>query len=100
MIRLPPRSTRTDTLFPYTTLFRSAFGAMGREILDGLHGIFGCAGPVIVYPASGTGAWEAALVNTLSAGDRVLMYETGWVATPWRELASKLGLDADFVPGR
>src|SRR3546814_18389335 len=47
-----------------------AFGAMGREILDGLHGIFGCAGPVIVYPASGTGAWEAALVNTMSPGDR------------------------------
>src|SRR3546814_6759208 len=72
---------------------------MGREILDGLHGIFGCAGPVIVYPASGTGAWEAALVNTLSAGDRVLMYETGWFATLWRELAGKLGLDADFVSG-
>ncbi|MFN4089908.1 MAG: pyridoxal-phosphate-dependent aminotransferase family protein [Alphaproteobacteria bacterium] len=76
-----------------------ALGAMAREILDGLHGIFGCAGPVVIYPASGTGAWEAALVNTLSPGDRVLMYETGWFATLWRELAGKLGLEAEFLPG-
>ena len=76
-----------------------AFGVMSREILQGLHGVFGCAGPVIIYPASGTGAWEAALVNTLSAGDRVLMYETGWFATLWRELAGKLGLEAEFLSG-
>src|SRR5690606_5170470 len=55
--------------------------------------------PVIIYPASGTGAWEAALVNTLSAGDRVLMYETGWFASLWRELAGKLGLEAEFLSG-
>ena len=56
-------------------------------------------GPVVIYPASGTGAWEAALVNTLSPGDRVLMFETGHFATLWRALAEKLGLAVDFVPG-
>ncbi len=54
---------------------------------------------MIIYPASGTGAWEAALVNTLSPGDRVLMFETGHFATLWRALAEKLGLVVDFVPG-
>ena len=56
-------------------------------------------GPVVIYPASGTGAWEAALVNTLSPGDRVLMFETGHFATLWRAMAEKLGLVVDFVPG-
>ena len=54
--------------------------------------------PVVIYPASGTGAWEAALVNTLSPGDRVLMFETGHFATLWREMAERLGLVVDFVP--
>jgi alanine-glyoxylate transaminase/serine-glyoxylate transaminase/serine-pyruvate transaminase len=53
----------------------------------------------IIYPASGTGAWEAALVNTLSPGDRVLMFETGHFATLWRAMAEKLGLTVEFVPG-
>ena len=75
------------------------FGALGREILAGLKGIFRTRGPVVIYPASGTGAWEAALVNTLSPGDRVLMFETGQFATLWRELAGRLGLDIDFVDG-
>src|SRR5216684_6233059 len=56
-------------------------------------------GPVVIYPASGTGAWEAALVNTLSPGDRVLMFETGHFATLWREMAGRLGLAVEFVPG-
>ena len=75
------------------------FGRLGREILDGLKQIFKTAGPVVVYPASGTGAWEAALVNTLSPGDRVLMFETGHFATLWSAMAGRLGLDVDMVPG-
>jgi alanine-glyoxylate transaminase/serine-glyoxylate transaminase/serine-pyruvate transaminase len=75
------------------------FGALGREVLDGLKTVFKTEAPVIVYPASGTGAWEAALVNTLSPGDRVLMFETGHFATLWRRLAERLGLSVDFVPG-
>ena len=55
--------------------------------------------PVVIYPASGTGAWEAALTNTLSPGDRVLCFETGHFATLWQEMAGKLGLEVDFVPG-
>jgi len=75
------------------------FGALGREILAGLKEIFRTAGPVVIYPASGTGAWEAALVNTLSPGDRVLMFETGQFATLWRRLAERLGLEVEFVAG-
>ncbi len=75
------------------------FGELGAEILAGLKKIFRTEEPVIVYPASGTGAWEAALVNTLSVGDRVLMYETGHFATLWRRLAERLGLEVDFLPG-
>ena len=75
------------------------FGALGREILAGLKDIFRTAGPVVIYPASGTGAWEAALVNTLSPGDRVLMFETGQFAALWRRLAERLGLEVEFVAG-
>src|SRR5712671_2128604 len=57
------------------------------------------AGPVIMYPASGTGAWEAALVNTLSAGDRVLLFETGHFSNLWRQIAEKFGLKVDYLPG-
>jgi alanine-glyoxylate transaminase/serine-glyoxylate transaminase/serine-pyruvate transaminase len=76
-----------------------AFGAMAREVLEGLKGIFRTEGPVVIYPASGTGAWEAALVNTMSPGDRLLMFETGHFATLWRQLAERLGLEVEFVPG-
>jgi alanine-glyoxylate transaminase/serine-glyoxylate transaminase/serine-pyruvate transaminase len=76
-----------------------AFGRMGREILTGLKDIFQTEGPVVIFPASGTGAWEAALVNTLSPGDRVLMFETGHFATLWRRLAERLGLEVEFVAG-
>lgn len=75
------------------------FARLTLEILDGLQDVFQTTGPVIIYPASGTGAWEAALVNTLSPGDRVLMFETGHFATLWRGIADKLGLDVEFVPG-
>ena len=75
------------------------FAVLGREVLAGLQGVFETDGPVVIYPASGTGAWEAALVNTLSPGDRILMYETGHFAVLWRRLAERLGLVVDFVPG-
>jgi alanine-glyoxylate transaminase/serine-glyoxylate transaminase/serine-pyruvate transaminase len=75
------------------------FGALGRKVLADIKLIFKTKGPVVIYPASGTGAWEAALVNTLSPGDRVLMFETGHFATLWREMAGRLGLDVEFVPG-
>jgi alanine-glyoxylate transaminase / serine-glyoxylate transaminase / serine-pyruvate transaminase len=75
------------------------FAQLTLEILDGLKEVFQTPGPVIIFPASGTGAWEAALVNTLSPGDRVLMFETGHFATLWRALAEKLGLVVEFVPG-
>jgi alanine-glyoxylate transaminase/serine-glyoxylate transaminase/serine-pyruvate transaminase len=75
------------------------FARLTLAILEGLRKIFQTSGPVIIYPASGTGAWEAALVNTLSPGDRVLMFETGHFATLWRKMAGKLGLDVEFVAG-
>jgi alanine-glyoxylate transaminase/serine-glyoxylate transaminase/serine-pyruvate transaminase len=76
-----------------------AFRALALRVLDGLKRIFRTRQPVIVFPASGTGAWEAALVNTLSPGDRVLMYETGHFATLWYEMAKRLGLDPIFLAG-
>src|SRR5215218_8208598 len=75
------------------------FGKLGREVLSGIRTIFKTSGPVIIYPASGTGAWEAALVNTLSPGDKVLMFETGWFATLWNRLATRLGLEPEFLKG-
>ena len=76
-----------------------AFGAMTRELFERLKTVFKTASPVIVFPSSGTGAWEAALVNTCSPGDRVLMFETGHFATLWHGMAARLGLDAELVPG-
>jgi alanine-glyoxylate transaminase/serine-glyoxylate transaminase/serine-pyruvate transaminase len=75
------------------------FAKLGLEVLSGVRALFKTTSPVIIYPASGTGAWEAALVNTLSPGDRVLMFETGWFSSLWFELATKLGLAPDVVPG-
>src|SRR6185503_12786809 len=69
-----------------------AFAAMGLELLEGLGRVFRTDDPVVVYPSSGTGAWEAALVNMLSPGDRVLAFETGHFATLWRAMAERLGL--------
>ena len=75
------------------------FGVLGKYVLDGLKPVFKTKKPVIIFPASGTGAWEAALVNTLSPGDKVLMVETGHFASLWQEMAGRLGLTVDFVPG-
>jgi len=75
------------------------FKGLGFEVLEGVKEIFQTRQPVIIYPASGTGAWEAALVNTLSPGDRVLMYDTGHFASTWHKLAKKLGLTAELLPG-
>src|SRR5829696_9918442 len=76
-----------------------AFGKLGREVLAGIKTIFKTEKPVVIYPASGTGAWEAALVNTLSPGDKVLMFETGWFATLWNKMATRLGLRPEFIKG-
>ena len=79
---------------------RSAeFAELGHAVLDGLKAVFQTKQPVVIFPASGTGAWEAALVNTLSPGDRVVMAETGQFATLWKNLAEKIGLSVDFLPG-
>src|SRR5687767_14625783 len=76
------------------------FATLGKEVLAGMKRVFkSTKGEVVIYPASGTGAWEAALVNTLSPGDRVLMYETGHFATLWQKMAAKLGLEVDFIAG-
>ncbi|MEI5102586.1 aminotransferase class V-fold PLP-dependent enzyme [Streptomyces sp. PmtG] len=75
------------------------FAALARRVLDGLGPVFGTQSPVVVYPSSGTGAWEGALVNTLSPGDRVLCFETGHFATLWQDMARSLGLEVEFVPG-
>ena len=89
------------------------FARLGQECLEGLRAVFkmgpattrggggggGGGGHVFIYPASGTGAWEAAIVNTLSPGERVLMFETGHFATLWRRIAEAFGLQVDFVPG-
>lgn len=79
---------------------RSAeFGRLGRDVLDGIKAVFGTTQPVVIYPSSGTGAWEAAIVNTLSPGDMVLMAETGHFATLWRQIATRFGIEVDFIPG-
>ena len=76
-----------------------AFAALGREAIEGLQRVFQTTGPVVMYPCSGSGAWEAAFVNTLSPGDTLLMVETGQFAVLWRDMALKLGLQVDFIPG-
>ncbi|WP_431268917.1 pyridoxal-phosphate-dependent aminotransferase family protein [Dankookia sp. P2] len=73
------------------------FGKFGKQLLEKLRAVFKTSQPVIVFPASGTGAWEAALANTLSPGDRVLMCETGWFAHLWQELAGRLGLKPELI---
>jgi alanine-glyoxylate transaminase/serine-glyoxylate transaminase/serine-pyruvate transaminase len=75
------------------------FAELGLAVLSGLRDIFQTRGHVIVYPSSGTGACEAALVNTLSPGDRVIIFETGQFSNIWRQIAERLGLDVDYVPG-
>jgi alanine-glyoxylate transaminase/serine-glyoxylate transaminase/serine-pyruvate transaminase len=76
------------------------FGELGKRVLAGMKRVFRTtSGEVVIYPASGTGAWEAALVNTLSPGDAVLMVETGHFATLWQKMAARLGLQVEFLPG-
>lgn len=75
------------------------FAQLALDVLSGAKRVFQTSGPVIIYPSSGTGAWEAALVNTLSPGDKILMFETGHFATLWYQKALRFGLDVDFVPG-
>jgi alanine-glyoxylate transaminase / serine-glyoxylate transaminase / serine-pyruvate transaminase len=73
------------------------FGALGLQVLDGLQKLFKTQHPVVVYASSGTGAWEAALCNTMSAGDTVMMFETGQFATLWQKMALRLGLKPEFL---
>ena len=75
------------------------FAELGKAVLDGMQRVFKTKAHVVIYPASGTGAWEAALVNTLSSGDEVLMYETGHFASLWQKMALKLGLQPEFLAG-
>ena len=73
------------------------FAVLGKAVLSGMQRLFQTSHPVVIYPASGTGAWEAALVNTLSPGDTVLMYETGQFATLWQHVAKRIGLVPEFI---
>lgn len=75
------------------------FAKLGSEVLEGLRAVFQTSGHVVIYPASGTGAWEAAIVNTLSPGDRVLLFETGHFSQLWRRMAERFGLEVEYVPG-
>lgn len=79
---------------------RSAeFAALGWHVLEGSKAVFQTKQPVVIYPSSGTGAWEAAIVNTLSPGDTVLMAETGHFATLWKQIATRFGIQVEFIPG-
>ncbi|KQU68405.1 MULTISPECIES: alanine--glyoxylate aminotransferase family protein [unclassified Rhizobacter] len=73
------------------------FGVLGLKVLSGIQQVFRTRHPVVIYPASGTGAWEAALANVLSPGDAVLMYETGHFASLWQKMALRLGLKPEFL---
>ncbi len=75
------------------------FAEIGFAVLAGMQRVFRTKQPVIIYPSSGTGAWEAAIVNTLAPGDKVLMCETGQFAVLWRGIADKFKLDVEFIPG-
>ncbi|MGP4097830.1 pyridoxal-phosphate-dependent aminotransferase family protein [Nonomuraea sp. KM90] len=75
------------------------FARLAGELLERLKTVFRTTGPVVVYPSSGTGAWEAALVNTLSPGERVVVFETGHFSSLWCEMAARLGLVVDLIPG-
>ncbi len=75
------------------------FAVLAKAVIAGMKKVFRTESDVVIYPSSGTGAWEAALVNTLSPGDRVVMAETGHFATLWKRLAERLGLEVDFLPG-
>ncbi|MCE4224069.1 alanine--glyoxylate aminotransferase family protein [Methylobacterium sp. C25] len=73
------------------------FAKLGKEVLEGCRAVFQTQGPVVIYPSSGTGAWEATIVNTLNSGDKVLMFETGHFASLWRQMAARWGIETEFV---
>jgi alanine-glyoxylate transaminase/serine-glyoxylate transaminase/serine-pyruvate transaminase len=75
------------------------FATLANETLENIRPIFQTTGPVVMYPASGTGAWEASIVNTLSPGDRILMFETGHFSQLWLQVAERFGIKVDYVPG-
>jgi alanine-glyoxylate transaminase/serine-glyoxylate transaminase/serine-pyruvate transaminase len=75
------------------------FASIVKESLEGMRKIVQTRGPLVMYPASGSGAWEAAIVNTLSPGDRVLMFETGHFSRLWRQVAERFGIHVDYLPG-
>jgi alanine-glyoxylate transaminase/serine-glyoxylate transaminase/serine-pyruvate transaminase len=103
-LQIPGPSTVPDRILramDYPTIDHRGpeFQQLGKSVLAGIRKIFRTESHVVIYPASGTGAWEAALVNTLSPGDTVLMCETGHFASLWRRLAERLGLVVEFIPG-
>ncbi len=103
-LQIPGPSTVPDRILramDYPTIDHRGpeFQQLGKSVLHGLKSIFKTSSHVVIYPASGTGAWEAALVNTFSAGDRILMCETGHFATLWKKLAERFGLEVDFLDG-
>ena len=75
------------------------FADLGKSVLSGMQRIFKTKSPVVVYPSSGTGAWEACLANVLTAGDQVVFYETGQFATLWKQMADRLGIETEFLAG-
>lgn len=85
--------------FPTIDHRSAEFGEIGLKAIDGMKQVFKTKQDVIIFPGSGSGGWEAALVNTLSAGDQVLMYETGQFATMWKKIADKFDLKAEFIAG-
>lgn len=95
---LPDRILRAMD-FPVIDHRSAEFSGLAAEVLEGIRRIFQTTSPVVLYPASGTGAWEAAIVNTLSPGDRVLMFETGHFSQLWRGVAERFGVQVDYVPG-
>jgi alanine-glyoxylate transaminase / serine-glyoxylate transaminase / serine-pyruvate transaminase len=94
---VPDRVLRAIS-FPTIDHRGPAFGRLARQVLEGLQKVFQTGGSVVVYPSSGTGAWEASLVNILSPGDTVLMVETGQFAVLWKDVALRFGIEVDFVP--
>ena len=103
-LQIPGPSTVPDRILramDYPTIDHRGpeFAQLGKAVLDGLKTIFKTTGHVVIYPSSGTGAWEAALVNLFSPGDRVLMCETGHFATLWRKIADRFGIQVDFIEG-
>ncbi len=103
-LQIPGPSTVPDRILramDYPTIDHRGpeFQQLGKSVLTGLKAIFQTTSHVVIYPSSGTGAWEAALVNIFSPGDRVLMCETGHFATLWKKIAERFGLQVDFLEG-